>query len=58
VQRFVLTSQEKRVLIFVVASFVLGLGAKHYRASHPVATPVAHQSGGASTSHKVADKSR
>ena len=32
---FVLTPKEKRVLIFIVAAFVLGAGTKHYRDTHP-----------------------
>ena len=31
---FVLTPEEKRTLVFVLAAFVLGLGAKHYRQNH------------------------
>jgi hypothetical protein len=38
-QRFVLTSEEKRVIVFIFAAFVLGLAAKHYRATHPQPTP-------------------
>jgi hypothetical protein len=34
-QIFVLTPEEKRVLVFVLVAFFLGLGAKHYRDSHP-----------------------
>jgi hypothetical protein len=34
-QIFVLTPEEKRVLAFVLVAFVLGLGAKHYRDTHP-----------------------
>jgi hypothetical protein len=34
-QRFVLTRQEKRVVIFVLAAFILGLGTKCYRDAHP-----------------------
>jgi hypothetical protein len=33
--RFVLTSEEKKVIVFVLAAFVLGLGAKYYRERHP-----------------------
>jgi hypothetical protein len=39
-QRFILTREEKRVIVFVFAAFVLGLGAKCYRDAHPPATPV------------------
>ena len=38
-QLFVLTPEEKRVLVFVLVAFVLGLGAKHYRDTHPQAPP-------------------
>jgi len=38
-QRLVLTSEEKRVIAFILAAFVLGLAAKHYRATHPQAVP-------------------
>jgi len=38
-QIFVLTPEEKRVLAFVLVAFVLGLGAKHYRDTHPQAPP-------------------
>ena len=34
-QRLVLTSEEKRVISFVIAAFLLGLGTKCYRDSHP-----------------------
>ena len=33
--RFVLTAEEKRVVTFVIAAFVLGLGTKFYRDSRP-----------------------
>jgi len=38
-QRLVLTREEKRVIIFILAAFVLGLVAKHYRATHPQPVP-------------------
>jgi len=38
-QIFVLTPEEKRVLAFVLVAFVLGLGAKHYRDTHPQPPP-------------------
>jgi hypothetical protein len=31
---FVLTSEETRTLCFVLAAFVLGVAAKHYRLTH------------------------
>jgi hypothetical protein len=34
-QRFRLTSTEKRVIVFVLAAFVLGLVTKCYRDAHP-----------------------
>lgn len=37
--RFVLTSEEKRVVIFVLAAFLLGLGTKYYRDTHPAPIP-------------------
>jgi hypothetical protein len=33
--RFVLTSEEKRVICFVIAALLLGLGTKCYRDKHP-----------------------
>ena len=33
--KFVLTLEEKRVISFVVAAFILGLGTKSYRDAHP-----------------------
>jgi hypothetical protein len=33
--RFVLTAEEKRVITFVIAAFLLGLGTKCYRDAHP-----------------------
>ena len=33
-QIFVLTPEETRTLCFVLAAFVLGVAAKHYRATH------------------------
>lgn len=45
---FVLTSEEKRVLIFILTAFLLGVATKEYRARHPVA----------STAAKIALKSR
>jgi hypothetical protein len=33
-QRFVLTKEEKRVIIFIVVAFALGLTARHYRGAH------------------------
>jgi hypothetical protein len=38
-QRFILTRQEKKVIVFVFAVFVLGLGAKCYRDNHPQPAP-------------------
>jgi hypothetical protein len=37
--KLVLTPEEKRVIAFVVAAFVLGLGAKSYRDKHPQPMP-------------------
>jgi hypothetical protein len=40
-QRFRLTPTERRVAIFVIAAFVLGLATKCYRDAHPpTATPI------------------
>ena len=36
---FVLTSEEKRVISFVIAAFLLGAGTKCYRDTHPK-TPI------------------
>jgi hypothetical protein len=36
--RFVLTSEEKRVIAFVIAAFLLGFGTKCYRDTHPQTT--------------------
>ena len=33
--RFVLTPEEKRVILFVMTAFLLGLGTKCYRDTHP-----------------------
>ena len=38
-QRFRLTSTEKRVIVFVFATLVLGLVTKCYRDSHPSPPP-------------------
>lgn len=35
-QVFVLTPEEKRTLSFVLAAFVLGLGARQYRREHSI----------------------
>jgi hypothetical protein len=32
---FVLTPEEKRVLIFILSAFLLGVATKEYRARHP-----------------------
>jgi hypothetical protein len=40
-QRFRLTPTERRVAVFVVAAFVLGLVTKCYRDAHPSPTPAA-----------------
>ena len=34
-QRFILTREEQKVIVFVFAVFVLGVGAKYYREAHP-----------------------
>ena len=34
-QRFILTVEEKRVILFVLVAFSLGLIVKHYREIHP-----------------------
>jgi hypothetical protein len=38
-QKLVLTPEEKRVIAFVIAAFVLGLGTKCYRDKHPQPLP-------------------
>ena len=40
-QKFILTPTEKRVAVFVVAAFVLGLGTKCYREAHSSPPPAA-----------------
>jgi len=42
-QRFRLTPTEKRVAVFVVAAFVLGLATKCYRDAHSSPTPAARK---------------
>ncbi|MFN2542669.1 MAG: hypothetical protein ABR514_10965 [Chthoniobacterales bacterium] len=37
--KLVLTPEEKRVIIFILAAFVLGLGTKCYRERHPQPGP-------------------
>ncbi len=37
-QIFVLTSEEKRTVCFVLIALLLGIGAKHYRETHTVPT--------------------
>jgi hypothetical protein len=37
--RFVLTPEEKRVAVFVIVAFLLGLGTKCYRDAHPQTPP-------------------
>lgn len=38
-EKFVLTRKEKKVVIFILCAFVLGLGTKHYRDINPVRAP-------------------
>jgi hypothetical protein len=38
-QKLVLTREEKRVIIFILATVVLGLGTKCYRDKHPQPLP-------------------
>jgi len=38
-QRFILTSQEKRVIVFAIVMLGLGLAAKSYRQGHPHPRP-------------------
>src|SRR4249920_1485044 len=44
-QRFRLTPTERRVALFVVAAFVLGLVTKCYRDAHPSPIPIQTHSG-------------
>jgi hypothetical protein len=37
--KLVLTPEEKRVVIFVLVAFLLGLGTKYYRDTHPTLVP-------------------
>ncbi|PYJ77482.1 MAG: hypothetical protein DME69_10510 [Verrucomicrobia bacterium] len=39
-QKFLLTPAEKRVVVFVLAAFTLGLGTKCYRDAHPSPAPL------------------
>jgi KTSC domain len=41
--RFVLTAEEKRVVAFVLAAFILGVGTKCYRDTHPRHPPPIEQ---------------
>jgi hypothetical protein len=41
--RFVLTPEEKRVVVFVLAAFLLGLCTKYYRDTHPAPIPAKAQ---------------
>jgi hypothetical protein len=41
--RLVLTAEEKRVISFVIAAFILGLGTKCYRERHSVPLPKGKQ---------------
>ena len=34
-QKFVLTPEEKRVIVFILTAFILGSAVKHYRDTHP-----------------------
>lgn len=43
-QKLVLTPREKRVVIFIIAAFLLGLGTKYYRDTHPLPVPPAKKS--------------
>lgn len=42
-QKFILTPTEKRVAVFVVAAFVLGLATKCYRDARSSPTPAARE---------------
>jgi hypothetical protein len=60
-QRFRLTSTEKRVAVFIVAAFVLGLITKCYRDAHSSPTPVQTHPGStraSASSRTEADRSR
>jgi hypothetical protein len=41
--RFVLTPEEKRVVVVVLAAFLLGLCTKYYRDTHPAPIPAKAQ---------------
>ncbi|MEP7016346.1 MAG: hypothetical protein ABI925_12965 [Verrucomicrobiota bacterium] len=51
-QKFVLTSREKRVALFIIAAFLLGLSTKFYRDAHPVASPPPSKKISRSTAHR------
>ena len=52
-QRLRLTSMEKRVIVFVLAAFVLGLVTKCYRDAHPSPAPAQSDSRQGSTSNHL-----
>jgi hypothetical protein len=53
VHAFVLIPREKRLLIFILAAFVLGVATKHYRDTHPPAA-VPEKTAGKSPSRRSA----
>jgi hypothetical protein len=52
-QRFRLTSTEKRVIVFILAAFVLGLVTKCYRDAHPSPAPAQSDSREGATSNHL-----
>ncbi len=52
-RRVVLTPREKRVAIFILAAFMLGLGTKFYRDTHPApSSPPPKKAAAAITRHE------
>jgi hypothetical protein len=58
-QKLVLTPEEKRVIIFILTAFVLGLATKCYRDKHPhVVTPADSRQRTPGASAKAKDSPR
>ncbi|MEP6602640.1 MAG: hypothetical protein ABJB69_01685 [Spartobacteria bacterium] len=56
--RFVLTTNEKRVLAFMLIALVLGVMVKQFRAAHPVAAKIDNQHRIVATNAEAPKKSR
>jgi len=55
VGRLVLTKQEKRIAVFVVIAFLLGLAVKTYRETHSHNEPPVHAAEKGQTKPKLGD---